>query len=82
MAAAGELYSSTKALELELGNVHGIVPAHCHGHQKEWPANSVYFSSLMFCLQPWWPLRRGNKEQKVARWWCLEASAIALLEGI
>ncbi len=55
MAASSGFYQSPGPPPL--GDAHGIVPAHCRGHQngqKSWP-----IFSLLFCLlSPWQPLRQ------------------------
>ena len=74
MAAFSGFYESHKAQPL--GDVHGIVPLHCSGHQNG--QQSGYILHLRFiCCQP--GSRRGDMEQVVARWRRPVASGKALV---
>jgi len=47
------------------GNVHSIVPAHCHGHQNIQQSGHILHRRFVLCHPGG---RRGNTERVVARW--------------
>ena len=53
-----------------LGDAHGIVPAHRHGHESGQQSGHILHCHFVFCR----PGRcRGDTERLVAQWWRLVA---------